>query len=287
MITKKFFLTLFILVFIAAAVLGTTGCGQKAQAPQQQNNSQDAGGGRGVQQEDTVDKIKKAGKLVLGTSADYPPFEFHQVTGGKDEIVGFDIDLAKAIAKELGVELEIKDIAFESIIPAVLSKTVDLGIAGFTITEERKKSVNFSDPYLEGGQQIITYKGSGIRSKEDLKGKTIGVQLGTTGEEIAKKIEGAKLKQFDKVDAAMLDLMNKRVEAVIIDFAVAQAYATNNPDKLELAAETLDDAAKAVVIRKEDGKLLDVVNKVIKDLKVSGEYDRLVKKWFIDYKPAN
>ncbi|ADL08314.1 basic amino acid ABC transporter substrate-binding protein [Thermosediminibacter oceani] len=278
MATKKFFLTLFILVFITAAVLGVTGCGQKA--------SQDAGSSQ-VEQQDTVDKIKKAGKLVIGTSADYPPFEFHQVTGGKDEIVGFDIDIAKAIAKELGVDLEIKDMAFESIIPAVLSKTVDLGIAGFTITEERLKSVNFSDPYIDGGQQIITYKGSGVKSKEDLNGKTIGVQLGTTGEEIAKKIEGAKLKQFDKVGAAVLDLMNKRVEAVIVDLPVAQAFVTNNPDKLELAGEPLDDAAKAVVIRKEDQKLLDVVNKVIKDLKDSGEYDRLVKEWFVDYKPAS
>lgn len=273
---KKIFAILMILVF---AMTIAAGCGQ--------NQSQEAANTQENAQEDAVERIKKAGKLVVGTSADYPPFEFHQMTNGKDEIVGFDIDLAKAIADELGVELEIKDIDFKSIIPAMLANTVDIGIAGFTITEERKKSVNFSEPYMEGGQQIVTYKGSGIKSKEDLAGKTIGVQISTTGEEIAKQIEGAKLKQFDTVDAAMLDLLNKRIEAVIVDLPVAKAYADSNQDKLELIGDMLDDADKAVVLRKEDTTLLEVVNKVIKDLKDSGELDNLVKKWFVDYKPAN
>lgn len=281
---KKIFTILAIIVFAAVFAFGAAGCGQKQTA-----SEQNARGSANTQEsaQDEVERIKKAGKLVVGTSADYPPFEFHQVVNGKDQIVGFDIDLAKAIADELGVELEIKDMDFKSIIPAVLTKTVDIGIAGFTITEERKKSVNFSEPYLEGGQQIITYVGSGVKSKEDLKGKTIGVQISTTGEEEAKKIEGAKLKQFDTVDAAMMDLLNKRIEAVIIDFAVAQAYAASNPGKLELIGDMLDDAAKAVVLRKEDVKLLEVVNKVIKDLKESGEHEKLVKKWFVDFKPSN
>ncbi|MCG0275866.1 MAG: basic amino acid ABC transporter substrate-binding protein [Thermosediminibacteraceae bacterium] len=282
---KKILLTLLVLIIMLTVAVGASGCGQNAK--NQQEFSQETIGSSEVKEEDTIERIKKAGKLVVGTSADYPPFEFHQVVNGKDEIVGFDIDLARAISKELGVELEIKDMDFKSIIPAVLSKTVDIGIAGFTITEEREKSVNFSIPYLEGDQQIITYKGSGIKGKEDLKGKTVGVQIGTTGEEAAKKIEGVTLKQFDSVDAAIMDLLNKRIEAVIVDVAVAKAYASNNPGKLELVSETIEDEAKAVVLRKGDEKLLEVVNKVIKNLKESGELDKLIKKWFIDYKPAN
>jgi len=282
---KHFKITaLLIVILLMATVL--FGCAQKETSQnnqsQQQTNQQNNNSNQPV---DTVEAIKKAGKLVVGTSADYPPFEFHDISSGKDVIAGFDIDLAEAIAKELGVELEIKDMSFDTIISAVLTKKVDMGIAGFTITEERKKSVNFSIPYIQGGQQIITYKGSGITGKDDLKGKTVGVQLGTTGEEIAKKIEGAKLKQFDKVDTAVLDLLNKKVDAVIVDFAVAKAYASQNSDKLELVGNLLDDAAKAVVLRKEDEKLLEVVNKVITDLKNSGELDKMVQKWFVEFKP--
>lgn len=283
---KKYFKITALLMVILLMATVLFGCAQKETSQnnqsQQQTNQQNNNSNQPV---DTVDAIKKAGKLVVGTSADYPPFEFHDISSGKDVIAGFDIDLAKAIAKELGVELEIKDMSFDTIISAVLTKKVDMGIAGFTITEERKKSVNFSIPYIQGGQQIITYKGSGITGKDDLKGKTVGVQLGTTGEEIAKKIEGAKLKQFDKVDTAVLDLLNKKVDAVIVDFAVAKAYASQNSDKLELVGNLLDDAAKAVVLRKEDEKLLEVVNKVITDLKNSGELDKMVQKWFVEFTP--
>jgi len=245
------------------------------------NSSQNTAG-----EEDIVQKIKNSGKLVMATSADYPPYEFHDLSGGKDEITGFDVDIAKAIAKELGVELEIKDMAFDGVLPALLTKKVDIAIAAFTITDERKKSVDFSDPYLDGGQQIVTYKGSPIKGKEDLKGKTIGVQLSTTGEAEAKKIDGAKLKQFDRVDAVMLDLMNKRVDAAIVGSVVADAYLKLNPDKYEKAGDKLNSEQNGIPIRKEDTKLLEVVNKVLKDLKDSGEYDKLVQKWFVDFKPV-
>ncbi|WP_422446943.1 basic amino acid ABC transporter substrate-binding protein [Thermoanaerobacterium sp. DL9XJH110] len=291
---KKIFI-LALIVIIAAGILA--GCGKPAatsgQKPEASNQQQEASaqqnsgsGNQGApQQESIVDKIKSSGKLVIATSADYPPYEFHDLSGGKDEIKGFDIDIANAIAKELGVQLDIKDMAFDSVLPALLSKKVDLAIAAFTITEERKKSVNFSDPYFDGGQQIVTYKGSGIKSKEDLKGKKIGVQISTTGEEEAKKIEGAKLKQFDLVTEAVLELKNKRVDAIIVGEVVAKAYTAENPD-LEIVGERLNSEQNGIPVRKEDTELLKVVNKVIKDLKDSGEYDKLVKKWFIDFKPV-
>ncbi|MDI3481906.1 MAG: arginine/lysine/histidine transporter system substrate-binding protein [Tepidanaerobacteraceae bacterium] len=284
-----------LIIFMVMSILA--GCGNKAastqpkqeqvaQSSENQSFQQSDATSQNSGEEDIVQKIKSSGKLVIATSADYPPYEFHDISGGKDEIVGFDIDIAKAIAKELGVELEIKDMAFDGVLPALLSKKVDLAIAAFTITEERKKSVNFSDPYLDGGQQIVTYKGSSIKGKEDLKGKTIGVQLGTTGEAEAKKIEGAKLKQFDRVDAVMLDLMNKRIDAAIVGKVVADAYIKLNPDKYELAGDKLNSEQNGIPIRKEDTKLLEVVNKVLKDLKDSGEYEKLVQKWFVDFKPA-
>ncbi|MDK2880185.1 MAG: arginine/lysine/histidine transporter system substrate-binding protein [Thermoanaerobacteraceae bacterium] len=286
-----------LVVLMVLSVLA--GCGNKTAStePKQDQNSQtnqgqtsqqgtDNSGQNTASEDDIIQKIKNSGKLVMATSADYPPYEFHDISGGKDEITGFDVDIARAIAKELGVQLEIKDMAFDGVLPALLAKKVDIAIAAFTITEERKKSVNFSDPYLDGGQQIVTYKGSGIKGKEDLKGKTIGVQLSTTGEAEAKKIEGAKLKQFDRVDAVMLDLMNKRVDAAIVGSVVADAYLKLNPDKFEKAGDKLNSEQNGIPVRKEDTKLLEVVNKVLKDLKDSGEYDKLVQKWFVDFKPV-
>lgn len=286
-----------LVVLMVLSVLA--GCGNKTAStePKQDQNSQtnqgqtsqqgtDNSGQNTASEDDIIQKIKNSGKLVMATSADYPPYEFHDISGGKDEITGFDVDIARAIAKELGVQLEIKDMAFDGVLPALLAKKVDIAIAAFTITEERKKSVNFSDPYLDGGQQIVTYKGSGIKGKEDLKGKTIGVQLSTTGEAEAKKIKGAKLKQFDRVDAVMLDLMNKRVDAAIVGSVVADAYLKLNPDKFEKAGDKLNSEQNGIPVRKEDTKLLEVVNKVLKDLKDSGEYDKLVQKWFVDFKPV-
>lgn len=286
-----------LVVLMVLSVLA--GCGNKTAStePKQDQNSQtnqgqtsqqgtDNSGQNTASEDDIIQKIKNSGKLVMATSADYPPYEFHDISGGKDEITGFDVDIARAIAKELGVQLEIKDMAFDGVLPALLAKKVDIAIAAFTITEERKKSVNFSEPYLDGGQQIVTYKGSGIKGKEDLKGKTIGVQLSTTGEAEAKKIEGAKLKQFDRVDAVMLDLMNKRVDAAIVGSVVADAYLKLNPDKFEKAGDKLNSEQNGIPVRKEDTKLLEVVNKVLKDLKDSGEYDKLVQKWFVDFKPV-
>lgn len=295
----KFNKTVIFALVILMVLSVLAGCGNKTSStePKQDQNSQTNQGQSSQQgtdnssqntasEDDIIQKIKNSGKLVMATSADYPPYEFHDISGGKDEITGFDVDIARAIAKELGVQLEIKDMAFDGVLPALLAKKVDIAIAAFTITEERKKSVNFSDPYLDGGQQIVTYKGSGIKGKEDLKGKTIGVQLSTTGEAEAKKIEGAKLKQFDRVDAVMLDLMNKRVDAAIVGSVVADAYLKLNPDKFEKAGDKLNSEQNGIPVRKEDTKLLEVVNKVLKDLKDSGEYDKLVQKWFVDFKPV-
>lgn len=295
----KFNKTVIFALVILMILSVLAGCGNKTAStePKQDQNSQtnqgqtsqqgtDNSGQNTASEDDIIQKIKNSGKLVMATSADYPPYEFHDISGGKDEITGFDVDIARAIAKELGVQLEIKDMAFDGVLPALLAKKVDIAIAAFTITEERKKSVNFSEPYLDGGQQIVTYKGSGIKGKEDLKGKTIGVQLSTTGEAEAKKIEGAKLKQFDRVDAVMLDLMNKRVDAAIVGSVVADAYLKLNPDKFEKAGDKLNSEQNGIPVRKEDTKLLEVVNKVLKDLKDSGEYDKLVQKWFVDFKPV-
>lgn len=137
--------------------------------------------------EETADDAAAGGTLVMATNAEFPPYEYHD--GG--EIVGIDADIAAAIAEQLGMELKIEDMAFDSIIMAVNSGKADVGIAGMTVTEDRLENVNFSDPYATSSQVIIVTGDSEIGSSDDLSGKKIGVQLGTTGDILADDVEGA------------------------------------------------------------------------------------------------
>ena len=127
---------------------------------------------------DQVEAIKKAGKIQMTTNAEFEPFEYKD----GDEIVGIDIDLSQAIADKLGVKLEVSDIAFDSLIPSMNAGKADFIAAGMTATEDRKKNVDFSDPYFNASQAIIVAKDSDIKTREDLNGKTVGVQQGTTGD---------------------------------------------------------------------------------------------------------
>ncbi|KUK07866.1 MAG: ABC-type amino acid transport system, periplasmic component [Caldanaerobacter subterraneus] len=230
----------------------------------------------------TVDQIKQKGVIVMGTSADFPPFEFHKVEGGKDEIVGFDIDIANAIAKKLGVKLEIKDMDFKGLIPALQAGRVDMVIAGMTPTAERKKSVDFSDLYYDSRQVVVVKNDSPISKFDDLKGKTVAVQIGTTSEEAAKKIPDVKLKQLNRVSDEFMDLQNGRCDAIVVEDTVAKAYLKEYKDMKILYMDEINDVenGSAVAVAKGNKSLLDVVNEVIKELKQSGEYDKLVDKWF-------
>lgn len=226
-----------------------------------------------------LDEIKAAGKIVLGTSADYPPYEFHKTIDGKDKIVGWEIEMAEQIAKDLGVKLEIKESAFENLIADLNAKKVDFVVSAMSITPDRAKNVDFSDPYWKGGQSVLVLKENVAKYKTaaDLKGKTIAVQLGTTGEEEAKKIEGAKVKPVDKFEATILDLLAGKVDAVICGFTVGKNYEKNNP-KLAFAME-LTSEENAAAFRKGDKELTAAVNAAVKKLTTGGQLEQIVKKY--------
>ncbi|MDD3840316.1 MAG: basic amino acid ABC transporter substrate-binding protein [Clostridia bacterium] len=242
--------------------------------------------GCGGSDKSVVDKAKEKGKIVMGTSADFEPFEYIEIDEGKDgEIVGFDVDIAKAIAEKIGVELEIKDMDFGGLISALSSGKLDFVAAGMTADDERRKSVDFSDPYYEAYQVIIKSKGNEeIMSKDDLKDKVIGVQLGTTGDEVASEEEiGAKeVKRFDKATAAILALNNGKIDAVVLDQAVAEANVAQNEDSLELLDEPLSEEVYSLAAPKGDEKLVEIMNQVLNELKESGEYDQLLKKYGLE-----
>lgn len=196
-------------VAVATMAISAIGCGSSSKTEGEKTEGaaveQKADGGN-------LSDIKSKGKLVVGTSADYPPYEFHTMANGKDEIVGFDIDIAKEVAKELGVELEVKDMDFDGLLVALQAGKVDMVFAGMTPTDERKENADFSDIYYTATHRFILRSGEegSVKSFDDLKGKKIGVQKGSIQEGIAKdNFDEANIKSLAKVTDLVLDLKNK------------------------------------------------------------------------------
>lgn len=233
---------------------------------------------------DVLSKIKANGKLVVGTAPGYPPFEFTVNKSGKSQVVGADIDLAKKIADEIGVELEIKAMDFDALIMALQSSKVDMVITSMTPTEERKKSVDFSDVYFEGTNSIIVNSNfsKDISKEDDLKNIVLGVQRGSVQEIYAKEVlKAPKIKSLTAIPDLIADMKNGNIDGIIASTVVAKINA-NQYDGLKLIDVNLSQANKeeaAIAIKKGDNKsLLDIVNKTIKSLKDSGQYEEILNK---------
>lgn len=216
------------------------------------------------------------GVLTVGTNAEFPPFEYVDDNGEPD---GFDIALIKAIGEKLGVTVEVENMEFEALVSAIGSK-IDLAIAGMTVTDERQASVDFSNPYYDALQYVIVPEGSEIASFDDLAGKTIGVQLGTTGDFIASDdVEGANVSQYNKGVDAVNDLLNGRVDCVIIDKNPAQVFEAQFSGQIK----ALDGAQfgfevenYAIALPKGDAALAEQVNEALEEIKADGTFDQLV-----------
>ena len=216
----------------------------------------------------------KKDELVMATNAEFPPYEFHE----GDKIVGIDVEICQAIADEMGRELVIEDMAFDSVITSVYTGKADLGAAGLTVTEDRLKNINFSTPYATAAQVIIVLDDSEISSPDDLIGKTIGVQLGTTGDIYAEDIEDATLERYNKGFEAVQALLQGKIDAVIIDNEPAKVYVSQN-EGLKIVDEAFTYEEYAIAIAKNNTELLDEVNSAIAKLKESGKLDEIVNKY--------
>jgi ABC-type amino acid transport substrate-binding protein len=233
-------------------------------------------------QNDTYKRILKDKKLVLGTSADYAPYEFHIMIDGKDTIVGFDIEIAKEIAKDLDAELVIEDIAFDGLLQALNTNKVDIVIAGMTPDEERKKSVDFSDIYYYAKQGVMVRAEDFDKYKtiDDLKGKTVGVQMGTIQEDIAiEQMPESNTVSLTKIPDLVMELKNKKVEAIIVELPVANGYVNNNPDLVISEIEVQEDTGgSAVAVKKGNPALVEAINKTLKRIKEDGSLERFVQE---------
>jgi len=222
-----------------------------------------------------IDTIKAKGQLILGTEAQYAPYEYHKVTDGKDEIKGMDIDIAKEIAKELGVELVIKDLPFDSLLTALTGNKIDLIIAGMEPREDRKKSVDFSDIYYNAEQGILVRAEdeSKYTTIESLAGKKVGAQLGSTQESILKsQLKDSKPVVMEKVPDLVLSLSTKKVDGVICEAPVASNYVKNYPNlKLSQIKVVSETPGSAIAVNKGNPEFLALINSVIKKLNDAGK----------------
>ncbi|NLK91236.1 MAG: transporter substrate-binding domain-containing protein [Clostridiales bacterium] len=260
-----------------------TACGKKVSTDVEENGDQlpvgtDINEPPADDESPKIKEIKQAGKIVLGTSADYPPYEFHKEIDGKDTIVGFDIEIAKAIAKDLGVELEIKDMDFDGLLLALNAGKVDFVIAGMTPDPER--DVEFSKIYYNALQGLLVHADNKdvYKTIDDLTGKRIGAQKGAIQEKLAKKeIKDLKLKALNKIPDLVLEVKHKKIDAVLMEMPVAEAYAANNDDLFLMPVELIDEEGGSAVAAKRGEKgLIDFANKTLDRLEKEGSIEKFV-----------
>lgn len=270
--TKKMIVAL----LVAAVSIAAIGCSKKDDSESDTQTTSKS----------TFESIKAKGTLVVGTAPGYPPFEFIKSTDGKSEVVGADIDLANKVAEKLGVKLEIKTMDFDSLIPALVSDKIDMAITGMTPTDERKKTIDFSDVYFTGTNSLIVKADFNKKAEtaDDLKQLKIGVQKGSTQEILAvEKLKVPSTKSLLNIPDLVSDLKNGNIEAVIASSTVAKINEKQfeGIKVLDIKGLSSSDAGETAAIALKKGnneELLTEVNSLIKELHDSGEYDEILNK---------
>ncbi len=267
------------LLFAAGVMaLSMSACGAKT-------DEQNAAGSQEIsessQQDDSADTQKvitnTEGKLIWATNAEFPPYEFR---GDDGKVTGIDAEIAQYIGDQLGLEVEVEDMNFDSIVAAVQSGKADLGIAGMTIEEDRLASVNFSIPYVNAGQVIIVKNDSDIKSAQDLANKTIGVQLGTTGDSyVTDNIENSTPERYNKGFEAVQALIQDKVDAVVIDGEPAKSYVKANEGAIKILDEQLTEEEYAIAVNKDNESLLNAVNSILTEMKDNGKITEISNKY--------
>ncbi|HJB07520.1 MAG TPA: transporter substrate-binding domain-containing protein [Candidatus Enterocloster faecavium] len=289
---KKKLTALTLAVAMAATMAGCSGSGSQAETeaaettaaaeteaadPAAEDESTEAASEE-AETEAAAGELKTAqeGKLVMVTNAEFPPYEYHE----GDEIVGIDAEIAAAIADKLGLELVIEDIAFDSIIPELVSGKADFAMAGMTVTDERKQSVDFSNTYAKASQKVIVQEGSDITTPDDLTGKIVGVQLGTTGDLYVTDLEaeGTTVERFSKGFEAVQALSQGKVDAVVIDEQPAQVFVSQT-EGLVILDDSFTDEEYAAAVKKGNTALLNAINDALAELDEAGELDAIVAKY--------
>ena len=264
-------------VLVATMTCGLFGCGSTS------SESDSSTGAQVSQESGKMADIKAKGKLVLGTASGYPPYEFVDVTSPSQEVIGIDMALAKAIADDIGVELKIEDMTFSALLSSIPANKIDVAIAGICPTDERKKTVDFSDVYVNAEQKILVRSEDAdkLKTLDDFAGKKVGAQKSTTQEALANdEIKDVTVVSLDKVPDLILELLNGKIDGIVVESVVAQQYILANPT-LQFSDAAFQNNLKptAVALNKGNDAMLEEINKVIKENQDNGNFD----KWIQEY----
>ena len=280
---KKVLFTVLAVVLAFSMVL--TGCsGTKPAENQaaQQSDEKDNAAANNQSEDKSWEEIKQKGKFIVGLDDAFPPMGF------KDEdnnIVGFDIDLAKEAAKRMGVEVEFKPVVWNTVILDLQNKNIDVIWNGLTITEERKEKIAFTKPYMEDKQILVVAKGSDIKGKADLAGKKVGLQDASSSEEALAKDEATyksigEIKKYTSNDEVLMDLKAGRIDAAVVHEVVGRYYISKHADDYVILEDHFGFEEVGVGVRKEDVSFLNELQKTLDEMKADGTSAEISKKWF-------
>ena len=224
----------------------------------------------------------KLPQIIMGTSADMPPFEFYKAA----QIVGYDIDIAKAIATEMGLDLQVRDMDFSALIPALQSGRADFVMASMTPTPEREKAIDFSEAYLTLPLAAVTLTHAAVHSEKGLSGKKIGVQLGSTHEQFARDVASRdktiKIHSLNKLAELIQELISGRIDVVIMETKTAKSFQKVNKDLK--VSELEDNTVSFAMAFPKGSEWREKFNAALKKLHESGRLDEIRANWFSDYK---
>lgn len=243
------------------------------------SGSKETGGNK---KQTVLERVEQSKVLKVGFEGTYPPFNF---LDDKQKYIGFDVDISNELAKRLGVKAEFIATKWDSLIGGVKADKFDIIIAQMTVTDERKKSVDFTDPYVVTGSVLVTREDTNdITKLEDIKGKNVGVGGGTTFEEVAKSVDGANVKLYKAVSDYIQDLQNKRLDVIINDQLLMGYNIKENKLPIKITSEILNKDEIGMAIKKDNEDFVKKINEILAAMKEDGTYDEIYKKWFGDNK---
>jgi polar amino acid transport system substrate-binding protein len=266
------------LLLVIATVVFAAGCAEQGEEEAAEGAAEE---GAPVEDESNADfrsSDEEMPTYIVGTEAQFPPFE---IVDSKGNVIGFDVDLMNAIAEDQGFKVEYLDQDFAGLIPALQTGNVDIIASGMTITDEREEQVDFSEPYINAGLALAVLTGNEeIQSVDDLQGKTVAVQTGSTGfmkaEELQKAGIIAEIKDFPHVNEAIEELKIGGADAMINDLPVTEAFIAAQPDVIKIVGEPLNSEDYGFAVRTGNTELLEMINAGLENVKASGKYDELL-----------
>lgn len=267
----KLYVRMLLAAAALVAALALAACGGDDEGNGGGDGGATNGGGGGAQ----VDTIE-SGKLIVGSDIPYQPFEF----GEAPDYEGFDVDIVNEVAKRMDLRAEFRKTPFDTIFRDLAQGKFDAVASAVTITDERKRTVDFSEPYFNADQSLMVKEGSDIKNVEDLEGKVIGAQIGTTGADYAKDETKAKnVRTYDVIDDAFQALESGQIEAVVNDFPVSK-YAERSKPNLKVVQTIPTGEQYGVAFKKDSEELQREFNRALNEVKSDGTYTRIYRKWF-------